>query len=195
MTLVWESSDITSLYISGLTDTSATLYWAAAVDPDTQQYRIKLNNGTYGSWMTLNSPQQLTGLTADRTYIVEVKVTKDSNSTTDTLTFTTAKASDGMIVHSIDRVSNNGPTVGGDYSNGYHFRFYITINDLTETLLQFKLANRSNGATTMAAANNSLLRVTEGGTNDYSTGTTLVGADTYTTISSDISALDHDATL
>lgn len=99
-----------------------------------------------------------------------------------------------MVVHSIDRISNDGPTVAGDYSNGYHFRFYATIYSLTETLLQFKLADRSNGSTSMAANANALVKVSADGTNDYSTGTTLTGT-SYTTISSNISALDHDTTL
>jgi len=72
-------------------------------------------------------------------------------------------------VHSIDRISTSGPTVGGTYANGYHFRFYVTANDLTEHEIQFKLANRTNGATTMATASNALARVTEDGTSDYST--------------------------
>ncbi|MFA5748188.1 MAG: hypothetical protein WC872_03710, partial [Candidatus Absconditabacterales bacterium] len=117
-----------------------------------------------------------------------------SNNTTDTVSFTTAKSSSGMIVHSIDRISNSGPTVAGDYSNGYHFRFYLTINSLAETLLQFKLANRSNGATAMATADNALVKVSENGTDDYSTGTTLTGT-SYTTISGNISSIDHDITL
>jgi len=72
-------------------------------------------------------------------------------------------------VHSIDRISTAGPTVGGTYANGYHFRFYATANDLTELEVQFKLADRTNGATTMATATNALVRVTEDGTSDYST--------------------------
>jgi hypothetical protein len=34
-----------------------------------------------------------------------------------------------------------------------------TTLDMDETILQFKLANRSNGASTMAVANNALVKV------------------------------------
>jgi hypothetical protein len=47
----------------------------------------------------------------------------------------------------------------------------------------------------MAVANNALAKVSENGSDDYSTGTTLTASDTYTTISSDIGALDHDTNL
>ncbi|HBB04143.1 TPA: hypothetical protein DCZ39_04600 [Patescibacteria group bacterium] len=186
---------ITSLYASNLVDISMTLNWITDITADTAQYKIKLKNGTYGSWITLSSGQSITGLTANKTYVVQVKFTKGANIVTDTLEFKTAKTSSGIEIHSIDRISTSGPTVGGTYANGYHFRFYVTANDLTEIELQFKFANRTNGATTMATADNTLLRVTENGTNDYSTGTTLTLADTYTTLSSDISAIDSDSNL
>jgi hypothetical protein len=69
----------------------------------------------------------------------------------------------------------------------------VTVNDLAETELQFKLANWTNWATTMATADNALVRVTENGTSDYSTWTTLTVADTYTTLDSDVSDIDTDA--
>jgi len=161
--------DITSLYASGLVDTSVTLGWTTDVTADTNQYRIKLKDGTYGSWITLSAAQSITGLTANKTYVVQVRFIKGANTVTDTLEFKTAKTSSGIEVHSIDRISTSGPTVGGTYANGYHYRFYATANDLTEIELQFKLANRTNGATTMATASNALLRVTENGTSDYTT--------------------------
>lgn len=186
-------SDITSLYVASITDTWAIMYWTSDVAPDNQQYRIKLNNWTYWSYVSLGSPQSLTGLTAGKTYIAEVKLTKWSNITTDTVSFTTAKAASGISVNSLERIVTS-PVAWWGYISGYHFRFYLTINSLTENLIKFKLADRSNGASTMAASTNSLVRVSEGGTNDYSTGVTLTGT-AYTTISSDISALDHDVTL
>lgn len=79
------------------------------------------------------------------------------------MSFKTAAAEDGIVVHNIARILNNvDPVVGGNYSNGYHFRFYLTINDLYEHRLEFKLANwsRTDGGT-MAVANNTRVEVSE----------------------------------
>jgi hypothetical protein len=95
------------LYATGLIDTSLTLHWTTDVTADTNQYRIKLKNGTYGSWLTLSSDQSITGLTANKTYVVQVKFVKGANTVTDTLEFQTAKASSGIEVHSIDRISTS----------------------------------------------------------------------------------------
>jgi len=64
------------LYASDLVDTSLTLNRSTDIDADTNQYRIKLKNGTYGSWNTLTGEQSITGLTANKTYVVQVKFVK-----------------------------------------------------------------------------------------------------------------------
>lgn len=75
-TLVEGAIDITSLYSSNLVDTSLTLNRTTDIAADTNQYRIKLKDGTYGSWTTLSSSQSITGLTANKTYVVQVRFIK-----------------------------------------------------------------------------------------------------------------------
>lgn len=192
----WSAApDITSLYMSDITNSSATINWDSTTEPDTAEYRIKENNGTFSSWSSLGHPQSIGELSTTTTYIVEIRLAAGVNSSTDTVSFTTASASDGIIVDSISRILNgNTPTPGGDYESGYHFRFNLTLNDIFADTLNFKLADWSNSATTTAVANNTKIYVSENGIDsanhenqlanfdpqnhaDYFT--TLTGADTY----------------
>lgn len=113
------------------------------------------------------------------------------------MSFKTAAAEDGIVVHSIARVLNNvDPVVGGTYANGYHFRFYLTINDLYEDRLEFKLNNWTrpdNG--TMNVANNTKVIATENGTSDYNAAAAVELTNTsYTTIA-DVWSMDADDAL
>ena len=158
--------DITSLYASDIGSESAVINWSSTTVPDTAQYRIKTNNGTFWAWTSLDSPQSLATLNVNTTYIVEIKLGIWSNFSTDSLSFTTAAASDGIVVNSINRILDGStPTPGGGYASGYHFRFNLTINNMLNTILNFKLADWSNSLTTMAVANNAKIYVSQNGVN------------------------------
>ena len=117
--------------MSNITDSSAYINWDANMEPDTAEYRIKENNGEYSSRHLLTSPQGIGELNSNTTYIVEIQLTAGVNSSTDSISFTTAAASDGIVVDSISRILNgNTPTPGGDYESGYHFRFNLTLNSI-----------------------------------------------------------------
>ena len=189
-----DAPDITSLYMSNITDSSAYINWDANMEPDTAEYRIKENNGEYSSRHLLTSPQGIGELNSNTTYIVEIQLTAGVTSSTDSISFTTASASDGIVVDSISRILNGStPTPGGDYESGYHFRFNLTLNSIWDDTLNFKLADWSNSATTMPVANNTKIFVSENGVSsandmipvDYNPSgfasryTTLTGADSY----------------
>jgi hypothetical protein len=72
------------------------------------------------------------------------------------MVFTTSTADTGIEVHSIDRVMHDNEVLPNNtYANGYHFRFYVTLNAMEERNLQFKLNNRSRvDGEIMQVANN-----------------------------------------
>lgn len=153
--------------MSDVAGDTATINWTSDVTPDTAEYRIKLNNGQFGSWNELNAPHDLATLNVNKTYIIEIRLGIGDNYTTDTITFTTAGATDGIIVDSLTRILNGStPTAGGGYASGYHYRFNLTINDILMDTLNFKLADWSNSATTMAVANNTKIFVSTNGIDD-----------------------------
>ena len=131
-----------------------------------------------------SSSYDIESLTAGRTYYYQVRFTKNGQTTTSNpMSFKTASASDGIKVNAIERILNGTtPTPGAGYASGYHFRFDITVNDMSRDTLQFKLSNRSNAASTMAVANNTKIVVSEDGVNvDTDEGAeTITAADTYT---------------
>jgi len=99
-------------------------------------------------------------------------------------TFTTASCSSTGINVTVSRILNgNTPIAWWDYISGYHFRFNLTVNDINDRL-RFKLSDRSNSVTTMAASGNTKVVVSENGVDldtQWTTGTTatLTGPDIY----------------
>ncbi|MFA7717168.1 MAG: hypothetical protein WC875_00445, partial [Candidatus Absconditabacterales bacterium] len=188
--------NIYGFVVQDLTSEGVTVYWETDAVASDSQVIFQTNGSTIGVSATISGTDNYvvlsTGLTANETYSVVLKsqVTGQSDYTRLSFTIETALSNDGIIIDSIKRIYDADPVAGGGYASGYHFRFGITLNDWAETLLQFKLANRSNGYSSMDAANNTLVRVSKNGTSDYSTGTTLLTADTYTTVDNDISDID-----
>lgn len=185
-TQVGTAPDITGLGVENVGATDAYIVYSTDPEtPDSRQYRIS-TTAYSGTWYaSTNSPQSIGSLAPNTTYYYQVKFVNNGHTVVSVpMSFKTAAAEDGIIVNNIARVLNNvDPVVGGNYSNGYHFRFYLTINDLWEDRLEFKLANwaRTDGGT-MAVANNTKVIVSEQGTGNYNaTGTTLTNT-SYTTI-------------
>ncbi len=189
--------DITSLYLSDLDYNSVDINFSSDNTNDAEYYRVS-TVAYSGSWnMASGSPIEITDLSANTTYYYQIALERNGQTTYSVpMSFKTASAANGIIVNSLQRVLNEtDPTVNGDYSNGYHFRFGITINNLLETELQFKLANRSKWTSDYMLVNsNTRIRATANGTNDYTTGTTLTGT-SYTVIDTDVSDIDNDSNL
>ncbi len=190
--------NVTTLTLSNITNNGLSLAYATDVTPTVKRYKVNTNT-TVGTWVTLGaSPVAIPGLNADTTYFIQVQFTRNGHETNEYRTFKTSTATSGLVVNNVERIlNNNDVTVGGNYSNGYHFRFQVTANNYTEENLKFKLADWSNGVTTMPVANNTKVVVTENGTDDYAHANikTLILSDTYTELSADISAIDGDDTL
>lgn len=185
-----EAPDITELYMSDVSSTHATINWGTNVEPDTAMYRFKPNNWTFTGWATLDESQIL-DVTANTTYVVEIKVGIWDNYSTDTISFTTAAATDGIVVDSLTRILNGStPTAGGGYASGYHFRFNLTINDILMDTLNFKLADWSNSATTMAVANNTKVYVSTNGIDNPNYDLLSPGRDVATLTGSNVYSSD-----
>jgi hypothetical protein len=152
--------------------------WTSLLD------QIATISGT-GNTITLNT------LTANQIYtvVIKSKVSGQTNYTELSFTITTASAQNGILVSTPRRIYDTDPVAWWGYASGYHFRFDITVNDLTKDTLNFKLADRSNSVTTMATANNTKFAVSAGGVSTPS-GTTLTGANIY---SSDVTISGIDA--
>ena len=189
--------EITSLYISNLWATSAKINYTTDTAADTWFYRISTTAYTW-TWTGLdNNYVNISSLATGKTYYYQVKFIKNGQTTTSNpISFKTATASDGIKVNSIERILNgNNPTPGWDYTNGYHFRFDITVNNMFRDTLKFKLANRSNSVNTMEVASKTEIFVSEEGIDSrITTWTILTAADTYSSGMS-ISALDADSNL
>jgi hypothetical protein len=113
------------------------------------------------------------------------------------MSFRTAVAGDGIVVHSISRVLNgNTPTAGSGYDFGYHFRFNFTINNLSHSLLEFKLADwtRTDNNNSMAVANNAKVAVSATGVNNHTQATTTLTSTDYVYLG-DVYTMDADPTL
>lgn len=191
------SVEITNLSVNTVTHNSAVLNYATDVTPDTKEYRV--GTGAYiGTWTSLGaSPYSITGLSADTTYYVQARFVKNGQTVQSSpMSFRTAAAATGVTVTSITRVLHGDPTVGGNFTNGYHFRFAVTANSLTETGATFKLADWSNGASTLAILNNTKMVASATGMVDYATasGSTTNVTTAYGT-AMNVSAFDSDPTL
>ena len=193
--------EITSLYLSNLWATSAIINYTTDTGADTKFYRYSQTAYTW-TWTTLpNSSVTISSLTMGKTYYYQVKFIKNGQTTTSNpISFKTASANNGIMVNSITRILNgNTPTAWGDYTSGYHFRFNITVNDIYKDTLNFKLADRSNSASTMAVANNTKIVVSGNGVStdtEWTVNTTdiLTGADIYSK-DMDIYNMDSDSNL
>lgn len=184
--------DIVNLFMSNITDNSATIYWSADL-PDTAKYRIKTNTSSFTSWLTLEYPEDLAELNANTTYIVEIRVGVEGNYTNNSISFTTAADANGIGVGSRSLMNADVTHVaGGWYASGYHFRTNLTINNTVRNILNFKLADWSNSLTTMAVSGNALVFVSANGVAAYNSGgtsATLTGSNAY---SSDLDFANMD---
>lgn len=197
-TQVGTAPDITSLSIESVWATDAYIVYTTDPEtPDSREYRVS-TTAYSGTWTSSDgSRQYITDLTPNTTYYYQVRFVNNGHTVVSVpMSFKTASDDSGIIVHSISRILNgNDVLANNNYDNGYHFRFYITINDLYEHLLEFKLNNWSQSdGDTMAVANNTTVVVSEAGTSDYGYGTTLTDTN-YTTVDSNVGDIDADQTL
>jgi hypothetical protein len=163
--------DITGLSVGTVSSTSAVVTYSTDVVPTTSQYRIS-TSAYAGTWSTLaGSPANFTGLTANTLYYFQVRFTQNGQTVNSVpMSFRTAASATGIAITGISQIPHGTPVVGGDYTNGYHFRFNVTANNLTETGATFKLADWSNTATTLAVSGNAKMVISQDGVSDYATG-------------------------
>ncbi|MDP2669981.1 MAG: hypothetical protein Q8O99_03115 [bacterium] len=139
-------------------------------------------------------------LTPNKTYTVTIKskASGQSNYTTTSFSIKTSSSANGIVVNSIERILDGStPTAGGGYASGYHFRFNVTVNNLSKSDVSFKLADWSNSVTTMAVASNTKFVLSSDGVDSDTDGTltgSLTAADTYSSAVS-TSTVDSDASL
>jgi len=163
--------DITGLSIGTVTNSGAVITYTTDTPPTSSQYRIS-TLAYSGSWVSLvASPAPITGLTANTAYYYQVRFTANGQTVNSVpMAFKTAAASTGIVVNSISRIPHGNPVVAGDFTNGYHFRFNVTANSLTETGASLKLADWSNTVGSLAIAGNTKMVVSQDGVADYATG-------------------------
>ncbi|MDD2565883.1 MAG: Ig-like domain-containing protein [Candidatus Gracilibacteria bacterium] len=146
---------------------------------------------------TLNS-LSVNNLTPNKTYsvVIKSKVNGQENFTTLTIVIKTALSQSGLVINKIESILGNSPVVGGDFSNGYHFRFHITANNLSETGVTLKLADWTNGNSILPIAPYTLMSVSANGFNDYSSasGSTIAVTNAYGALQN-ISSIDSDSNL
>ena len=102
------------------------------------------------------------------------------------MSFTTASASTGLSVDSIQAVKSYA-VADDTYANGWKWKFNITLNNLTETNLAMKFDQWISGSNTLDAANNMRYSV------DDTTWTSITANGTYPATNIDVSAIDEDA--
>ncbi len=184
--------NITDFTVSGLTDTSITLDWttdatasASVVDFFTSGssalnqaavIAVTDNSITYG------------GLTANKQYtvVMKSKVTGQTNYTTLTTMFTTAASNTGLSVDSI-QMTKTYATADNTYANGWAWKFNVTVNDMSETLVAMKFAQWVSGSNLLSAGGNMQYSVDNG-----VTWTPIVTNATYGA-NVNVAAIDNDA--
>lgn len=104
---------------------------------DTPSFEYRLNDGVWGSWITVTSPIQLTGLTADSPYTVEIRpFTTGGPGTVASTGFTTEAVPvdppAGTITFSTVSVTDDTATVPFSYSDvdqdGFEYRLLGEVN-------------------------------------------------------------------
>jgi hypothetical protein len=96
--------------MSGVTNTSASIYWAADL-PATAKYRIKTNTSSFTSWNTLGEAQLIESLTANTEYEVEIRVGVEGNYAYKSVVFTTTGPTADTIAPTISYTS-----IGSQYN-------------------------------------------------------------------------------
>ena len=67
-------ANITSFVVNQRDETSLSVSWSADAPCDWSWYRIRQSGGSFGNWIDCGSNFNITGLSANTTYIVQVKV-------------------------------------------------------------------------------------------------------------------------
>ena len=142
------------------TNTAATISWGTTNQPTSAKYRV--NAVAYsGAWNVMavsanTGTQAVASLTANTVYYYQVQFTKNGATTYSVpLQFTTARGANGTYVDSITVVKSTAQyDVTNPWTNGWHFRFAMTQDNVAETSLQMNMDNWVSGANTLATATN-----------------------------------------
>jgi hypothetical protein len=170
--------EISNISFANITNSSVDLSWENDSSTFTWEYMISsLNTFAWATWTWASSTwtvasKSLTWLQAGKTYYVKVKNTKNGKSTTYSyITFKTSTSNTWIVVNNIQRVIHGDVAVWADYGSGYHFRFTVTANNMSETGATFKLADWTNGLSTIAVSWNTKIAISTEWYADYAAAT------------------------
>jgi hypothetical protein len=96
--------------------------------------------------------------------------------------FTTARGADGLYTDSIILVKSTAKYDAlNPWTNGWHFQFKMTADDVSEQYLRMKLDNWISGTNTLATSTNTKILVTGNGQSNPAEGTIEAGTGVTTT--------------
>jgi hypothetical protein len=155
-----EAPSISNVTVTGLASNVATITW----NTDIESAGVVEYGTTYSLGSTENEEStgtshsiSLTGLSSNRTYYFRVKSTavniSGMASYSGIMPFTTASADSGIAVNGIETLKSYA-TADNTYTNGWEFRFLITVNDPSETTLRMKFDDWFGTSGTIVANGN-----------------------------------------
>jgi len=188
---------ISSVAPSGITNTAATITWTTDVTATNNivEYGTTQALGTDSSAdaNATSHSVSLSSLTANTTYYYRVKSTAGGSTTySDILSFKTAAAATGVAATT--QTLKSYATADGTYTNGWQFKFNVTINDETETYLKMKFADWT-GASSLAAVSNMKIALTDDVAGVQAGTTGVAVGNLYATQSSSLTLVDEDPSI
>ncbi len=130
-----------------------------------------LNQAATISW-TLNT-LSVNSLVPNKTYtlVLKSKANWQQNFTTLTIDVKTSSSESWLVVNKIESVLRGDPVVGWSFENWYHFRFFVTANNLSESWVTLKLGDWSNWASTLPIASNTLMSISANWISSFNSAT------------------------
>jgi hypothetical protein len=182
---------------SGITNAAATIAWTTDVTSTSNivEYGTTPALGTNSSAdvNALSHSVSLSSLTANTTYYYRVKSTAGGSVTySDILSFKTAAAATGVAATA--QTLRSYATSDGTYTNGWQFKFNVTINDATETYLKMKFADWT-GASALTAASNMKIALTDDIAGVQAGTTGVAVGNLYATQSTSLTLVDEDPSI
>jgi hypothetical protein len=128
--------------------------------------------------------EALSSLSANTTYYYQVRFTKNSQTVYSApMSFTTSGSSTGLSIDSI-QATKSYAVADDTYTNGWKWKFNVTLNDMSETDVAMKFDQWISGTNTIDAANNMRYSV------DDATWTDITTNSAYPATSIDVSSID-----
>ena len=157
------AATISAVVPSGITNAAATITWTTGVTSTDNIVEYGTTSAMVLSSSADTNPTShsvaLSGLTANAAYYYRVKSTAGGSTTySDPFSFKTSAAASGVSA-SVQTLKAYA-TADGTYTNGWEFKFSVTVNDSTETYLKMKFADWT-GASALAASSTMKIALTD----------------------------------